>query len=466
MTTRFAVAGFLVLTAACSTIPPANDGGFKDGGQGEACNATKKCAEGFFCLAEKCEYQFSYFDLDDAGPNLTYISMAVDGPTRRVGVAYFVQTDAFGGTYEADGGLSAGFKAADGGNTANYDVRYVEWKDGVASTPQLIRTVQRVFGISLAFQESGEPAVAYLGGGSDMSAFWYQSDAVVSYRTNGTTWTEQSVATRSEMSPCGTPLDIGFAVGVFPALVFDGPKAYLVWRDIHNGQFPLQDWAGSYIKVSEGGPATWTTKCQVPSAEGKQAYGARLSMVMAQGQPAFISDKALGGADTVGRDILFSKRRADGTWTNSQTPVLLIGNTMSGGSLAYDATEGYGIAVVEHSNDVLQYTRSTDGVTWDQATPVFGGGTGGWYPSLAMDPVNHEPAIAFYICSKVAGIAEGQCKEQDDELRIIQRIVGTWKETLVDTDGAYLPKVGFFGEKRLVTYRVPKTGKLRLALER
>ncbi len=448
--------GLLLLGSACSAVPGENDGGFVDGGAGQACSATKKCVDGFLCLAGKCEPQFSYYDLDNGGPELTYLSMAVDPAQERVGVAYFVQVDGFGGA-----------PAADGGNTANYEIRYVEWKKGVASAPQMIRTVQRVVGLSLQFQQSGEPAVAYLGGGSDMSAFWYQSDAVIAYRTGGTTWAEQSVATRSEGSPCGTPLDIGFAVGLFPALVFDGPKAYLAFRDVHNGQFPQQDWAGSYVKVSEGGPTSWTTKCQVPASDGKQAYGARLNMVMADGQPAFIHDRALGGSDTPGRDIMFSRRLASGAWTNAAAPVLSIGNTMSGGSLAWDPMEGFGVAVLEHSDDKLQYTHSLNGTIWNSAEPVVGAGSSGWYPSLAMDPVNHEPAIAYYVCSPRGGQAEGTCLERDDELRISQRIATNWTEVRVDLEGGYLPKIGFFATgKRFVTYRVPKTKKIRLAVER
>jgi hypothetical protein len=191
-------------------------------------------------------------------------------------------------------------------------------------------------------------------------------------------------------------------------------------------------------------------------------------MVMANGQPAAVHDRAFGGADTPGKDILFTKRKADGTWTNAPTPALVIGNTMSGGSVAWDPMEGYGIAVVEHSDDRLFYARSADGLNWaGTGESVFGGGSGGWYPSLAMDPINHEPAIAFYVCDKITGRAEGTCLEDQDELRVIQRIVGTWRETLVDKAGGYLPKIGFFSTgKRVIAYRVPKTKRIRLAVER
>ena len=101
------------------------------------------------------------------------------------------------------------------------------------------------------------------------------------------------------------------------------------------------------------------------------------------------------------------------------------------------------------------------------ATPIFGSGSGGWFPSLAMDPVFHEPAVAFYICSTTQGKSTIQaCDPKDDELKVIQRIAGTWRETLVDSGGGYLPKLGFFATgKRVVAYRVPKTGHVRLAVE-
>ena len=58
---------------------------------------------------------------------------------------------------------------------------------------------------------------------------------------------------------------------------------------------------------------------------------------------------------------------------------------------------------------------SADVMTWNNATNIFGSGSGGWYPSLAMDPVHNEPAVAFYICSKRGGVAAGTCAEFEDE---------------------------------------------------
>ncbi len=469
--------GSLALVAsACTGGIPYNDGGTVDSGEGRACDDKNKCDEGNFCLAGTCISQFQKFDLDDGGPHLTYLAAAFDGPQRRVGIAYHVQVDAFAGSqgpeYYEDGGLKDGLKAADGGNTANYEIRYVEWKDGVVTGPEVIRVVQRLVGIAIAFQTSGEPAVAYLGGGNDMSAYWFQSDAVIAYRNNGV-WTERLVEARSETSPCTmpdavSPLNIGFATGLWPGLAFDGTKAYLAYRDVHNGAFPMQDWAGSFIKVAEGGPINYTVACQVPTNASKEAYGGRIMMVMGKdNQPAFTYDKAFGGADTPGQNVLFNRRLPNGTWSNELAAKLNIGNTMSGASLAYDPVEGFGIAAIDRNEDKLYYTRDDDGLgTWETATTVLGLGSNGWYPSLAMDPMNHEPAIAYYFCDEVKGKAEGTCLANKDELRVTQRIVNNWREARVDLEGGVMTRIGFFGEKRVIAYRVPRSSKIRLAVER
>jgi hypothetical protein len=451
----------LVVLSACSA-PGVNDGGFGGGtgGSGGGSNLSR----------------FGTFDLAEGGPELTYLAMAIDPAQERVGVAYFVRVDAFGGIKGSaecrfpDGGLyecgyTNGIHAADGGNTANYDVRYVEWKSGVTSPAQTVRTVQRINGISVAFQPNGEPAVAYLGGDSDMSAYWYQSDVALSYRSGGSTWTEQVVVRTSNQVPCGSPLDIGFLVGLYPSLVFDGNKALIAWRDGHNGAFPQQDWAGSDLKFSEGGPTAWQNRCLQSSGNVKQAYGGHINMILADGQPALVHDRAYGGSDTIGNDVLFIRREKDGGWVDGQSK-LDIKNTQSGAALAWDPVEGYGIAALEHSTDRLFYTSSKDGKTWNQADPVFNAGSGGWYPSLAMDPINHEPAIAFYICSDRLGTAEFTCRADQDELSVMQRISGHWQEERVDSEGGYLPKIGFFASgKRVVAYRLPTTKVIRLAVE-
>ncbi|MBX7098828.1 MAG: hypothetical protein K1X89_14060 [Myxococcaceae bacterium] len=430
-----------VLLAACSSTPGLNDGG---SGGGSASGGGTGGSGG------NDAYFISPMD-PGSGTGLSYLAMAVDPATSKVGVAYFVNKGA----------------PPDGGSMTDFELRYVEWQSGQLSAPQVIRTVQRTVGVTVAFQSNGEPAVAFLGGGNDMSAFWLQSDLEVDYRSGGSTWTPQVPVTGSPNVPCGNPVsDNGFVVGLWPALVFDGTKAYLAWRDVHNGQFPQQDWAGSDLKLSEGGPSSWASKCLQVGGNNKQAYGGRIQMIMANGQPALVHDQAFGGADTSGQNVIFMRRKADMQWTTPAT-LLSIANTQSGATLAYDATEGYGIAVVDRSNNQLTYIHSTDGTTFTVPDPVYGTGSGGWFPSLAMDPVNHEPAIAYYVCSPRDGVTESACLASEDELRIAQRISGNWRESLIDGEGGYLPKLAFFANgKKVLAYRHPKTGLLKLAVEK
>ena len=102
-----------------------------------------------------------------------FMAMAVDKTQNRVGIIYLV------GTGYVD----------DGGATPNYQWKYVEWKDGVMGTPEVVTTVKRFVGVDLTFGANGQPIATYLGGGSDMSAYWFQSDAVVNRRSASGTWT-------------------------------------------------------------------------------------------------------------------------------------------------------------------------------------------------------------------------------------------------------------------------------------
>jgi hypothetical protein len=343
----------------------------------------------------------------------------------------------------------------------DYDIKYVGWKrGGLVGSPQTLRFVQNVVGLALAFEpSSGDPVVAYLGGNTTLgtSVFWFQNDAVISRRRNGV-WTETVMATTGDQITCGNIVsDRGFLVGLWPALAFDAAgKMYFAYRDGHDGQFPIQDWGATDVEVWEGNPPSQTGVCAAQSGNVKKGYGGHLQMVIGpNNQPAIIYDKMDRTADIQGVDVLFQRRATSGQWS-APASVLTISNTQTGAALAYDPTEGYGIAVFDLAVGQLSYINSTNGTAWSAADPVFGSGSGGWYPSLSMDPVNHEPAIAFYVCSPRGGVSPTGCNASEDELRVTQRIAGTWRETLVDSEGGYHPKVGFFASgKRFVVYRAP-----------
>lgn len=400
----------------------------------------------------------------------SYFAIAVDPVAERVGVVYYAP---------------AGKETVPG--TQDYNINYLEYshQTGVVTAPQTVRFVQRKIGISLQFDPvSKEPVIAYLGGASGFipgqSISWFQNDASLNQRSNGTTWTESTVARNSSDVPCGNgPSEAGFLVGVWPSIVFDAAgKLVYGYRDCHNGQFPMQDWGASDVEIWDGTPGSLVGHCVNPGGNNKGAWGGHLQLVEGAAQPAVIYDQMFGTSDTNGKNVIFQQRGADGKWSAGKF-VMLIGNTQTGASMAYDPTEGFGIAAVDRDRDVLYYINSLDGVTWNERDQVYGSGSGGWYPSLAMDPVYHEPAIAFYVCSNRSGINDTACSTTDDELFIAQRVEGNWQQISVDKNGGFAPKIGFFASgKRFVVYRTPPavdpgTGKtvtnvgiLKIAVER
>lgn len=384
---------------------------------------------------------------------ISSIAMAV-GPEDRIGIAYFVKV-----------------------NDKDSELRYREVHDGqVQATSEKIATVQRVYGVSLAFGPTGQPTVSYLGGGSDQSVFWLQSDLAVSYRNANGTWTERIAVTKGDEAVAGNPVsDTGYLVGLNPSIVFSGNEALVVYRDGHNGQFPQQDWAGSDVELASGGPTAWQHKVVASGGDQKGAYGGHLQMLMAGGQPALVFDQAFGSADAPGQNVYFQRRGTDGVSWTPPVQVQAVGNTMLGASMAYDSTKGFGIAVVDRSNSRLTFI-TCDGKTgtqcaaardWTTPDPVYQAGSGGWYPSLAFDPATHDPSIAFYICSLESGRNEGSCSPSDDALVIATRVEGQWREVTVDTDGAWSPKLAFLSSgQRVVLYRAATTQALTLAVER
>lgn len=448
------------LTLACCVFactppppPPTGGGGGSTGGGGGGGGLTP----------------FAVSDLDPNAVDATYFAIAVDPVQERVGVAYYSNR----GTQMMMG-------------TPDYDIKYVEWKQGVVSPIQTVRYVQRLAGIALAFDPvTGEPVMSYLGGDPGFvvgqSIFWFQSDAVINRRSGGTTWTETVIATDGDQITCGNPVsDRGFLVGLWPAIAFDSTnKMYLAYRDGHDGQFPMQDWAGSDVELWEGAMPPTAGSCLAQGGNNKDAYGGHNQMVIGAGdQPAIIYDQMFGTSDSNGINVFFQKRNPNGTWTPTGS-LLTVSNTQTGAVLAYDPTEGYGIAFVDRGTNELGYVNSVNGTTWNSIDPVFGSGSGGWYPSLAMDPINHEPAIAFYVCSPRASVIETGCTTTEDKLVVTQRVVGTWRETVVDTNGGYGPKLAFFASgKRVVVYRTPPAinpttgltvtgvGALKIAVER
>ncbi len=400
---------------------------------------------------------FAITVLDPNARVATYLAMAVDPVAERVGVAYFTPK-----------GTQTIAPAADGGTTVNddYELKYVEYTHGVVSTPETLRVMQRLEGLSLAFEPTHkDPVVAYLGGATSFvvgeSIFWFQHEAVYA-RKSGSTWTETVVARNSGDAPAGNNVsDLGFLVGLWPSILFDpAGNFFFVYRDAHNGEFPLQDWGASDVELWNG-PWGGSLAPTVLAAGGKdkKGYGGHLQLVMGASQPAVIYDELPTTADGSGQIVWFNERKADGTWKTPQIIYNVYDTGPFGASFAYDGTdggtEGFGLALGASSH-LTYFNRNPANGTWNTPDPFFSIGSGGWYPSLAMDPIYHEPAIAFYVCSTHDGRGATQCLDTENDLRVSQRMGGNWREVVVDTEGGYAPKLGFFASgKRFVVYRTP-----------
>ncbi|HZX43470.1 MAG TPA: hypothetical protein VFE93_16650, partial [Myxococcaceae bacterium] len=132
-----------------------------------------------------------------ANPSIPTFDMVAKPGTTTVGFAYVLKSP------RQDSGVIAMFPDA---GIVDYDIMFQEFDvdAGVGSGAQRVQTVQRFFGVSVAYQNNGSPAVAYLGGPPDFTeTFWFQNDAVVSYYTGGR-WVEQ-VAAANSSPPAAVP---------------------------------------------------------------------------------------------------------------------------------------------------------------------------------------------------------------------------------------------------------------------
>lgn len=437
----FVLVSFLL---ACPPPPGAVDGG----GGGRAGGAGGGTAGGFTIV-----------ELDPAARGLLPMAMAVDAADDRVVVAYFTPR---------------GTQTVQGVDDLNLNV--VEWKSGVVSPIQTVRFVQRTAGLSVALHPvTKEPTVAFLGGPDRFlpngpSVYWFQHDASLVTRA-GSTWTEVAAATLGDIcAPVGSPMGASI-VGLWPALRFEATgRAVFVWRDIHFAQ-NTTDYTGSDLESMEGTLGALTPRCVFAGFDTKPGRGARLMMTAGPNdETVLVYDQNVKTADGVGADVVLQRRTSTG-WSAPQV-VLVSPDTMTGPQVGWDSVEGYAVAVVRDS--VLSYRRSSDGSVWDSEETVVSSGSGGWYPSLAMDLVNHEPSIAFYDCSTTSNVPVTGCQTSQDSLKLTRKGGGRWQTPItVDAEGG-VPRLGLLSNgRRVIAYRVANTmddasrvGVLKLAVER
>lgn len=402
---------------------------------------------------------FTIVELDTNARGLFSLAMAVDPADGRVVVAYFTPRNT---------------QTVMGVEDLNLNV--VEWRNGVTTPPQTLRFMQRTAGVAIALHPTTkEPTVAFMGGPDRFiptgpSVFWFQHDASLATRS-GTMWTEVAAQTLGDVcAPAGSPMGASI-VGLWPALRYDAmSRLVFAYRDIHFGS-NTTDYTGSDLESVEGPLGALVPRCVFAGFDTKPGIGARLMMVAGPtDETVLVYDQNVREAGSVGQDVVIQRRTATG-WT-PPTTVLSSGDTQTGPQVAWDSTLGYAVAAVRGS--ILAYRQSANASTWENEETVVSEGSGGWYPSLAIDPVSHEPSLAYYACSRSSGVAIADCQTSQDELRVVTRGGGRWQTPVtVDEEGGWSPKLGFFATgKRVIAYRVANTtdgsaraGVLKLAIE-
>jgi len=436
------------LLASCTMMPMNVDGGSAGGRAGGT-------------AAGGAAGPFALIDLDSNARTLSAFAMAVDPVERRVVVAYFTPR---GGAQTVTG-------------HDDFNLNVVEWREnGGVTAPQTLRFMQRTPGVAVAIHPTTkEPTVAFLGGPDrfvvGQSIFWFQNDASLATRANGA-WTEVAARTVGDVcAPPGSPA-MPPIVGLFPALRFDAQgRLIFAYRDI---QFAanVTDYTGSDIEAMVGPLNALMPSCVFAGFDTKPGRGARLMMVAGRNDETVLAyDQNVITPEGNGRDVVV--QRFNGTTWTSPAIVLASQNTQTGPQVAYDSMEGYAVATIRDSD--LVYRRSADAVTWGSEESVVNSGSGGWYPSLAFNPMTHEPNVAFYDCSRSSNVLQQNCPSNQDALRVTFKGGGRWQTpTTVDEEGGWAPKLGFFADgRRVIVYRVSdnedhsaRVGVLKLAIER
>ena len=428
-----------------------------------------------------------------ANPSIPTFDMVAKPGSTMVGFAYVLLSP------RQDSGVIQMFPDA---GIVDYDIMFQEFDvdAGVAFGAQRVQTVQRFFGVSVAYQANGDPAVAYLGGPPDFTeTFWFQNDAAIAYRTGGS-WTEQVAAQNSSppfASPPSPPSDNGKIVGFYPALIFQGNSAVLAYRDGHFGSSAGSgDWNSADLEMATGGPTSWNPVALLQSGDSKRAYGGHSRIIrgaktLSAGPQAaaVVSDRAPSGPDTFGQDIEFSEQQPDGSWkscgalqplTTVDTPSILgangasiVPNTQAGPSIDYRDTFGYAVAVTNRSQNAALFTACavntdcTQPGNWDTLDPVFQSGTGGWYAAVAISP-DGDPSVAYYVCSKQPNRNENSCTS-DHYLAVTNRgLSQVWSDhvVVVDTGAVFQTRMIYMGKQRVIGYRNGASGILQIAVEK
>ena len=283
-----------------------------------------------------------------------------------------------------------------------------------------------MMGVGLAFDNTGEPVLAYTGGPS-ASFRCGASDLMLASVSGGVLGTPSDIAANSQSS--GMPADQavncsaqnvcnqGDATGYWPAVALDPFSGNLAvaFRDLHFG-FADTDLNSSDVEFAIGGAYSIYT---VDVARGGGSY-IRLGF-----SP---TGKAAVVHYNMTKPAIWLDHQTDQGWESQQ---LFVGTIHEQLGFAVSSQGLHALAYCDDTRQLLTYSESSEGSTWTAPVDVDRDGVTGFYPSLAFDD-NGNPAIAYYRCNDY-GVGTG-CDMNKDGLYLARRSAGIWNTQKISSD--------------------------------
>ncbi|MBI2376230.1 MAG: hypothetical protein HYV07_19710 [Deltaproteobacteria bacterium] len=355
---------------------------------------------------ETVEWTFKVVDEANAGWQ-PEVAVSASG---RIGIAYFRSV--------GQRGVCSRIQDAPIGT---YEIMYAE--DSNDFVPEEVATVDLInlSGLSLAFDDAGEPAIAYMGGAE--GAYRCGGTDVMLARRSGSTWSSNmldsdGVATpvfQEDVDACARYQNTCNAggqdvVGQWPALAFSGGQPAVAYRDIHFG-FAQDDEEKSDLELSWNGrstlDATWGGGNQtrmVSPASGR--------LVLVHASP-YATENGEG---------IWSMRYDGSAWSRAKVS----GEVDLGYRLGI-AARGDELAVAYHARaDKKAFLVEGDADGFNSPTVLDQTGDTGRSPALAYDDTGRLGA-AFYRCGPYRpNISD--CSITEDALVFGLRGSGGWKK--------------------------------------
>lgn len=316
------------------------------------------------------------------------------------------------------------------------------------------------YGLSLAFDADGQPALAFLGGGNAVNkpmgdGRWTNFDtgeplpsSAVIMRKTSSGWTSTTVAASSgDIVSTGYAVDdTGVVTGLWAALAFDATgAAHAFFRDLHFGSDDSATRVSNleYLQESSGGA----------KSAGELVAGGRGDPMGLAGAAAYTRATIVNGAPAVSfvlspdstdaaEQVWFAHRTGPAQWSKTMVSSAK-GRAGQAPSLTAASDGSLAIAFYDSDQGDLLVARSSDGDQWTTDTLEALGDTG-QHPAAAFDSDGHLGVL--YAFCRAPTDPVGRCSSSS-ELRFrlgsadADRLAGGVPETtalMVDGAGRFV----------------------------